>query len=57
MKLGDLVRHIGDGDHGIILDTEGNSLFPYLVWWFITEDDDGICWMVGNAMEVISESR
>ena len=55
MKIGDLVRHVGDGDFGLILDTE-DSDFPYLVWWF-TGEDIGLCLMTERALEVISEGR
>ena len=53
MKAGDLVRHTGDGDLGLILSIEEGSDFPYLVLWL----SDPPCLMTDMALELISESR
>jgi len=53
VKVGDLVRHVGDGDLGFILSVEEGSEFPYLVRWL----NDPSCLMTGKALELISENQ
>jgi len=60
MKVGDLVRHTGDGSLGIVIGYEPNqethidSMFPYHIHFI---DEGGRDWFGSTCMEVISESR
>jgi len=60
MKVGDLVRHTGDGSVGMVIGYEPNqetlvdSMFPYHVHFIDEVVSD---WFGSTCMEVISESR
>ncbi len=58
MKVGDLVKHYGDHDIGIIIEThDGNELRrkdSVLVYW---PDENSLGWYSGRCLELINESR
>ena len=58
MKAGDLVKHYGDGDFGIIIKTRRESALQrkgsVLVYF---PDEGSFGWYSGKCLEVISEGR
>ena len=58
MKVGDLVKHYGDHDIGLIIETHSDNELrrkgSVLVYW---PEEGSFGWYLGKCLEVFCESR